>query len=536
MSTILIVDDNPSDRKGIHGLIDWASLQIEVVGLAIDGLDGYRQAVERKPDFVLTDVSMPVLDGIKMTQKIKAELPETKFIFMSCFDDYEYLKGAIDLEVYGYILKPIDLQELTETIEKVKHIKLMEAEKKQNEQQLRQQLQESMPLLQEQLIRDLLYGKLEDERDIRDRMKYLGMDFTNKYVAVLFLQIDNFDVLYAELSIEDRQMMIYSIQKCVEETILQNIQGYVTNQQHNSLAIILMMQDANREETFAAIIDAANRCKETVNQKGIHITIGITEFSNSLKMLPDLFQTAEYAVKSKFFGSGNRIIMASEVKEPDTEFQYNILEIKRGMERLVESGEEKGIAAFLDDYYNTAVLYPETYVKSLAFSIANVVQTILIERNESYESVFGYDLDVWNKLQRFETMLDIKDWLFSMINTVRAFLNKAANGRYQKIVEDIKEIIDKGYTEIDNVSQIVSSLYVSASHANFIFKSQTGQTIFDYLIMRRMEAAKGMLLNPEMKIYEIAEKSGYKTNSYFASVFKEYTGLSPKQFRDRHTS
>jgi Response regulator containing CheY-like receiver domain and AraC-type DNA-binding domain len=536
MFSILIVDDNISDREGIKGLINWEILGIEVIGLAVDGLDGYKKAVELRPDFILTDVAMPVMDGIKMTQKVKAEIPKTKFIFMSCFDDFEFLKGAINLEVYGYILKPIDLLELTNAIEKIKNLRQAELEKEQNDEELKKQLKESMPILQEQFIRDLLYGKLENENEIRDRMEYLNIDFTNKFYSVLFLQIDNYDLLYPDITTEHRHLMIYSIQKCVEETILKDIPGYVSNQQYNSIAIILLIDNVCSKDALNIIIDSANTCKDIINRKlSLNITIGISEFSTVFKMMPEIFESAEYAVKSKFFSSGNRIILASEVKLPDNDFQYDVLELKRKINLIMECRDENDVISFIDECYNADVRYPEAYIKSLSYTIVNIVQTILIERNESFSSVFGRDLVVWNELPRLETVADIKKWLIYIVENVRRFLDNTENGRYQKIVEDIKSIINEEYSKIENVGQIISSLYISASHANFIFKQQTGQTIFDYLIMKRMEVAKNMLLDPYIKIYEIAEKTGYNTKSYFASVFKEYTGLTPKQFRDKHS-
>lgn len=537
MFSILIVDDNRADREGIKGLIDWESLGIYVVGMAIDGLEGYKQAMELKPDFILTDVAMPVMDGIKMTQKVKAELPQTKFIFMSCFDDFEYLKGAINLEVYGYILKPINLTELTNTIIKVKSLKQSELEKKQNEEELVKQLNESKPILQEQFIRDLLYGKLNNENDIRDRMKYLGMDFSEKYYSILFLQIDNYDLHYPDISIEKRQLLIYRIQKCVEETLLHEMPGFVTNHQFNSLAIVLLVPATESANALDRIIDLAGKCKEMVNDEAkSDITIGISELSTHFNELPGIFKTAEYAVRSKFYSGGNRIILASEVKEPESGFKYNTTEIKQELSSIIENGSETGILAFIDKWYKTESCYPETYVKSLSYAIINLVQIILIERNESFGSIFESELVVWDKLSRFETIVDIKQWLFNIIDEVRKFLTKAENSRYHRVVEDIKSIIEDNYAEIENVGQIVDPLYISASHANLIFKQQTGQTIFDYLILKRMEVAKKLLMDPYIRIYEIAEKTGYKTNSYFASVFKDYTGQTPKQFRDKYST
>ncbi|MBP1993668.1 response regulator [Paenibacillus eucommiae] len=535
MFSILIVDDNYSDRIGIHGLIEWDQLGIEVVGLAVDGADGYKQAVQLRPDFILTDVAMPVMDGLKMTQHIKEELPDTKFIFMSCFDDFDYLKGAINLEVYGYILKPIDLSELTDSLYKVKQLRELELEKEQSDQNLRKRIQESMPVLQEQLIRDLLSGKFESEGEIRERMQYLGMPFPFEGYSVLFLQIDNYETLYVDITTEERHLLIYSVQKCIEETILNELPGYITSQSYSSAAIILLAKERESEEGLNGIVEAANRCKEKVNSSiGMQVTIGISDVSGRLGELPKLYEAAQYAVKSKFYSSGNRIILASEARAPEADFQYNMLEIKQKIEGLLERGSEEDIVHFINHCYHADIRYPETYIKSLTYSIIQIMHMILLERQESYSSIYGNDLVVWDKLQRFETIEDIKQWLVSIIETVRSFVHKGESGRYGKVIEDIKSIIDETYAEIENVGQIVASLYISASHANFIFKQQTGQTIFDYLMMKRMEAAKRLLMDPYMKIYEIAEKTGYKTTSYFTSVFKEYTGVTPKQFRDKY--
>jgi two-component system response regulator YesN len=154
MFTILIVDDNRADRLGIRGLIDLEQLGIEVAGLAVDGEDGYKQAMQVRPDFILTDVAMPVMDGLK---------------------------------------------KLTESLLKV-HLKERELEKTQSDELLRRRIQESMPVLQEQLIRDLLSGKFENEADIQERMQYLGMKDLQEGCSVLFVQIDNYETLFGNLT------------------------------------------------------------------------------------------------------------------------------------------------------------------------------------------------------------------------------------------------------------------------------------------------------------------------------------------------
>lgn len=119
MYRMLVVDDNDFDREGVCNLVDWKALGIEVVGTAINGEDGYAKAMELSPDFILTDVSMPRMNGIQMTKKIIKTNPGIRFIYMSCFDEFDYVQNAINLDVCDYVLKPVDLTKLEEAAKKV---------------------------------------------------------------------------------------------------------------------------------------------------------------------------------------------------------------------------------------------------------------------------------------------------------------------------------------------------------------------------------------------------------------------------------
>lgn len=98
------------------------------------------------------------------------------------------------------------------------------------------------------------------------------------------------------------------------------------------------------------------------------------------------------------------------------------------------------------------------------------------------------------------------------------------------MANDIKKIIDEQYMNLDNVNQIAEQLYISTVHANFVFKGCFGCTMFDYLTRVRIDKAKEMLSSKKYKVYEVADLLGYKSKTYFASLFKEYTGLTPKEF------
>lgn len=534
--TILIVDDNRSDREGIRNLINWDELNIRVVGLAVNGADGYGKAIGLKPDFVLTDVAMPVMNGLEMAEKIKNELHDTKFIFISCFEDFNYVKGAINLNAYAYVLKPIKINELVNALIKVRDSKQDEIDLHKMQEELKQQLIKNAPLLQEQFFRDLLYGKLQDENDIEQRMECLGINYKDKTYVVIFVEIDNYDLIYKDTPIEQKYILIHSIRRYTEDMLSKEYTTYPVVLQYNSLAVILFADKKYNENFLDNIIEMLSKYKNYINEKlQVSITIGVGERTNGLMNILKEYERAEYAVKSKFYSQNNRIIVSTEVKTAEPFLQFDPLCLKNELGHILEQDGKNDLLAFIDKYFEQNMYPSEEYLKGLGFAILNIAQITLVEKNESFSNIFGSDTDIWEKLFRFETISDIKQCLVNALETVRDYLNRQGKNRYRKIVEDIKNIVDENYGQISNIEQIVKPLYISASYANHIFKQQTGMSIFDYLIERRMEAAKKMLSDENVRIYEVSEKVGYLNKSYFITLFKEYTGLTPKQYMDKYS-
>jgi len=147
--------------------------------------------------------------------------------------------------------------------------------------------------------------------------------------------------------------------------------------------------------------------------------------------------------------------------------------------------------------------------------------------------IFGKEALPWNKLAKFETIPDVKQWIVNILSAAKEYLDNQQDRRYRTIVSDIRHIIEQEYATIQNVEDIVRSLFISSSYANRIFKQHEGMSLFEYLVKVRMEQARNMLEDPYRKIYEISESVGYVSKSYFSSLFKETTGMTPKQYRDR---
>ena len=117
---VLLVDDEEEVIQVIMKKINWEGLGFSVIGYANNGMKALEMMEEFQPDVVMTDIKMPYMDGMELAGHIKADYPATKLVSFTGFDEFEYAKKAIKLNVIEYILKPVNVEELTAILKKIK--------------------------------------------------------------------------------------------------------------------------------------------------------------------------------------------------------------------------------------------------------------------------------------------------------------------------------------------------------------------------------------------------------------------------------
>lgn len=158
--SIILVDDEEEVRKSIIKQIDWESAGFKVVGDAENGEDGLEKIELLEPNVVLTDIRMPYMDGLTLTEKIRQRYPSTKVVIFSGYDDFEYAQRAIKLNVTEYILKPVNVEELTSILKRIKSGLDEEIEEKRNVNSLRENYRKSLPIIREQFFNDMVHRQM----------------------------------------------------------------------------------------------------------------------------------------------------------------------------------------------------------------------------------------------------------------------------------------------------------------------------------------------------------------------------------------
>ncbi len=534
MYKALIVDDEPSARNGIRDCIDWSKYNIKVAGDADDGTTALKIIEKEKPDIILTDVKMSQMHGIELAKEVRALYPDTKIIFISGYDDVDYIKSALKLKAIDYVLKPIDLVELEEVIKKV--VNIIEEEDRQNDIILgmEKKLIESVPLLRDKFLKTLVFGDIEETRLIEDRIEFLNLDLTmdGKY-CIMIIDIDDQVQLFKGMKEKDQQLISLSVINISKELIKIYYNGYVIEKERGEFVCIIQV---NETSDLFDIEKVAEHIQITLGNKlDLSISIGIGKIVDNLSLLMNSYYNANKALAQKLFVGKNQIFTL----ENDTETYNSDLNIDLKKEEkikfLLKAGEKDEVINFINNMFNKLLDNRNLDIKQfqiICFQLIHITFSVLMEleittnKNSINEGV------LWNKLIETETLEDMKNIIVDHYKNVNMLLQENSNGSDNYTIQNIKSIIEEKYFENITVNDISKLVFLSTNYICMIFKRDTGTTINDYITRIRIEKAIEMLKDPGIKLYDICYAVGYSDPSYFSKVFKKYTGLSPKQYKE----
>ncbi|HEY5585771.1 MAG TPA: response regulator [Ruminiclostridium sp.] len=545
MFRLFIVDDNKYERNGIKNSIDWEGLGVEVVGIFANAFEALDKIDELKPHIIITDIAMPGMNGIEMSERIKMNYPNIKIIFISCHSDFDYAKSAIGLGVYGYVLKPIISDELVKEVSRVLNdFNIQTLQMKEKERMLKQ-IEETLPMVQEQFFKELLLGNYNDNDYIIKRIEFLKISIEkNCKLYVISIKVNDTDESLQNQSVVDSYLISYSIKSIIASSVCENREIYSVQISGSEFAAILIDKidypindNVVNIEQERVIDTAVNINMEISRRLNINTTMGISKCSRLHSDISLLYKQSHKAVNTRFYSGSNPIIMFEEIEDfIDNPFEEmpTLEKVYQDVKTLISFGTDQDISGFIKKYFSTERFKPdETYIRGFTYLLVNITGIILMESDQSFKDIFGDDVLIWKKLSKFDTIIDIEQWIYNIFKTIKEHLSERNTTKNVKLVENIKDIIKSKYHGQITIEDISKSVYLSGRHANSLFKKETGKTIFDYVIEYRIEVAKKLLKDSTSKVASVAEEVGYTNTSYFCLAFKKNVGMTPAEYKSK---
>ena len=528
---IMLVDDEEEVRTSIIKKMDWRANGFEVVGDAENGRDALEKIEVLEPNVIITDIKMPYMDGLALTESIRQKFPSIKVIIFSGFDDFSYAKEAIRLGVAEYILKPVNVDELTEILKKVRAKLDEEIESVRNIDILRENYKASLPVLREQFLNKLIIKKgLFDEDSINAYLREYNMDIgnANKWVAcIVNIELENANIR-GELLKEKELIPIY-VKKFIEEKLTPYYRSVVFDSiQDTEPVIIVAIDDENSQTGLTDVM--RDVCKSAKRVLGVGITVGIGRSSQTLSEISASYKTAVDAV-------GYKKIVGTE----DVVYIHDMEPVSTGVLRFEEKDEEELISAIkfggedriAEVVSGLANKLDEVKVHSRQYQAYMLrIVTCIMDLMQQYEiSLAGIEnyMEIVSKIKEGDSF---KDWLIGICNNINEGLQQKRESTSKQIINEARDYILSNYTNAELSLEIICRhLHLSPAYFSSLFKKETGQTYINYLTDIRLNKAVELLSTTDEKTYMIAEKVGYLEQNYFSYVFKKKFGVSPTKYR-----
>lgn len=535
MLTLLLVDDQRKDLDGVSRMLNWEALGLRLVGTAVNGEDGQRKAEALSPDIILTDVIMPFMDGLAMMEAVRRTHPMTRFIFMSCHDEFSHVRKALSMGATGYVLKPVVASELQETVSKAVDEVTAEKQKELDEAHLEARLRESLPSLREGHLRSLLYGSDADEETLRENGRFLGIDIPKAAcLCVLYLEIDE-GVPEGAGNAKERHLQHVGIRALVEEHVRVHPSTWLMTVDEAHLAMLFADASGDLEPVLRKrILDFATGLAADVRRLlGDTLTVGISPIARSLLDLERCFLQARDSVRLKFQLGKGQVILAEDRRLPEVRTGYDPNRMLQEIRRALLSPDPGDVDAFVDRLTGTSGEAPsESYTRFVCTSSLSFAQLVLLELNGTLEDALGDESGLYERTFRLETAQDIASCLKETLRAIQRHIGLRNGVRNQKIIEKIEEIVREKHASDLTIADVAHEIYLSPSYTGYLYKQETGRSFTEYLTRVRVEKAKELLRDTRLKIFEVAERVGFTNKSYFCSLFKEKTGLTPKEYRE----
>jgi two-component system response regulator YesN len=504
---ILIVEDEVNAREGLANLLGKISDKYNVCGKASNGEEGIILARELKPDLIFADIEMPKLDGLQMIGKIKKENKEALFVILSGYSDFKYAQKGIRLGITEYLLKPM-------TYSNLKNVML--------------EIDDKINLRKEMFSMQI--GDISEEEILEEAILNRGIYSKNTYEIIKnnIKQGDNlylFNLYLREQYGDKRELIVKDILSFIEYYKIKNFY-YSFIKEYNYLSVLI-----NTPIDFSEFIKMLkyNMLYTLRNNRFSDITVGVINLKNVDEIKNSLNKFKNLAKWPIVLGN-DEIIHEELISNLKIKYCNYPIEIENDAMILIKDIDYMKLICLnkrLISYLKNDIYNPMTVIE-ICCNYVFAILTFLKSCNNDFYNKFKNE-GILDNLRNSCTLSEINGYLDSFAITI----SKCCNDYYDINSFPVRKVINyinNYFNDKITLEEIACRMNITPEHLSRLFTKELGKSFSDYLKTYRIDKAKKMLISDKMKIYEVANKVGYSDSKYFCKVFKEVTGMTPKEY------
>ena len=535
MLKVFLVEDETIIREGLRDIIPWQQYGYILVGDAGDGEQALPMIRETRPDVLITDIKMPFMDGLALSSLVNKELPGTKIIIISGYDDFEYARQAIRIGVEQYLLKPITKATLTATLSEVREKIENERQAEDYLEKFRSEVQEYEQFSRRRFFEQVVTGQLS-VGEIYEKAGTLGIAIEAQcYNLILYSvqersDLSGFSGENADPAVQIRDALTRFFSGAPEYLMFRwNLMTY---------AVLLKGEREKMDTLLQHCIDTIwAQARPYEGQVEWYVAVG--EKTERLSGLAECFEMLSHTYSCRHL-MREHVLTRQNTEEftgGEDESRLKNLDMAKidpaVVRGFLQNGTKEELADFVQEYVGG--LYEAAASKMFCQYLMLNVRFTAIAYLESLglkQEAFAEELPAVSPSGMQIKREELGTYIRTVLDRALELRDRRSSSQGKDMIRQAVEYINGHYTD-ENLSlkEVAGYTNVSANYFSAVFSQEMQQTFVEYLTKKRMERAKELLRQGDKRSAEIAAEVGYKDPHYFSFVFRKTQGCTPRDYR-----
>ena len=525
MSKIIIADDDFLIRSNLKLLLMNVEQHIpeplELCGEAANGEEVIELLKMHKVDIVVTDVCMPKVDGLGVLKYVKRNCSDVQVIMLSGYDDYDYVRSALQNGAVDYILKhKVDEKVLQEVIQRALSVR-----KKHQIPGVRNE--NSVIALKRDFMLKLVSGFFTTEQEFAEKIHVLNLPIETRNIFPVIMKIRPNRIVNSQES----YLLAYGFTNIVDE-ILTEIQTGICCHIADERFLILMNMESYRSTKFLAQYNTVKSRISACAQKYLESQVRFFEgrIASDIRSIKDAYTVAENQYQNRYYSKDEDT--ASERRDMDL---LSVLDVTKEKKLLsdIRANDLGAALSVLDDIFEKLKIWkPSMKESQIVFvDLLGILNRACRERSIDISSVYPDQRPPQKVFENFCSIQEAQEWFESLfVKLINADQSASMLPDSENVLAAVR-YIQKHYGEDISLSKIAEAVGLSCNYLSKQFKEQMHIGFSNYIIEYRLEKAKLFLASDNQSVKMVASRCGFQDEAYFSRVFKKYTGMTPKEYQ-----
>jgi two-component system response regulator YesN len=510
MLKVMIVDDEPWVLEGLRTMVDWEKFGFEVCGEALNGPDALRLIEEQKPDVVLTDINIPVFNGLELITRLNESMVKPpKFVVLSGYDDFQYARTALRQRVEQYLLKPVDEEEIEALLSRLSQLI-------QNEIASNKEWQKKQAIIAGNLINRLMLE--EDQADIQQMAANLMKIPAEVELLGILIDPPSAGVHLQEHLGDYFPMELTSIFQDSTERA----------------GLILQSASISRESLTSGVNRLQHDLTERLQEP---VAVMVSERMTGINSIKEVYSQTLEMWKLKYRREQGGVFFNGDFRKTGKEAgidQGNFAEL---LEK-VKAGETEAIESCVRDIFMfyTQHMFRVDVVQAGIAHLEMTLCRLVAERNGEPAAMMKQHQEEYGNLDELGDYFSLGNYVNGLCRRAAAYLAELQEANEGNTIYNVIQYVDLEFRNKLQLQELARQFHMNSAYLGQLFRKETGRGFSEYLNEKRIEAAKGLLKRTELKISDVAAQVGFSNTDYFIDKFKGIVGVLPSVYKNSTNS